>query len=161
MPGIIALMLILGLAAVPAQSAAPAQVAVREAGQEAAGQAQAEVVPSLKPKLFTYTSEGRRDPFRDLLAGREIKEKVGPGGLGQLTVDDVNLIGIVRLKDKLTAIAGSPQSFPFYLKIGDKFADGFVLTIGDSQVTLRKTSDRGIPLMRPKDIIKEINPEER
>ncbi len=52
-----------------------------------------------------------------------------------------------------------PQGFPMFAKVGDKFADGYVLSISETQVVLRKTHERGIPLMRPRDIIKEITEE--
>jgi Tfp pilus assembly protein PilP len=109
----------------------------------------------------SYNPRGRRDPFRDLLAGREVKEKALVGGVPQLSINDVNLIGIVKAKGKYTAIINGPQGFPFFIKKGDRFSDGFVLSIKESQVVLRKTKERGIPLMKPKDIVKEINPEER
>ncbi|MEW5902151.1 MAG: hypothetical protein AB1715_11870, partial [Acidobacteriota bacterium] len=91
----------------------------------------------------------------------EIKEKALLGSMPQLFIDDVNLIGIVKYKKKYTAILSGPQGFPYYFEVGDKLSDGFILTINDTQVICRKTNERGIPLTKPKDIIKEINPEER
>lgn len=108
-----------------------------------------------------YNPEGRRDPFRDLLAGRELKSKTGIRGPIDMSIDDVILIGIVKAKNKYTAIINGPQGFPYSIKVGDKFADGFVLSITANKVVFRKLKERGIPLMRPKDITKEINPEER
>jgi hypothetical protein len=109
----------------------------------------------------TYDPAGRRDPFKNLLAGKDVKDKAAAGSIPQLTIDDTTLVGIVKAKQKLTAIVSGPQGFPFFIKPGDRFADGYVLSINESQVVFRKTNERGIPLMRPKDIIKEINPEER
>lgn len=109
----------------------------------------------------TYSPEGRRDPFKDLLAGKEVREKSGGKGEPQLSIDDLNLIGIVKSKGKLTAVISGSQGFPFYLKEGDKLSDGYVLSVKESQVIFRKTNERGIPLLKPKDIVKEITPEER
>ena len=109
----------------------------------------------------TYKRAGRKDPFRDLLGGREVKKKTAISGVAEIYVDDVTLIGIVKARGKFTAIVTGPQEFPLYLKVGYKFSDGFVLSIDDSKVTFRKTRERGFPLFRPKDIIKEIHPEER
>lgn len=126
-------------------------------------QAAATGIETLKapPARSTYDPAGRRDPFKNLLAGKDVKDKSAPGGIPQLSIDDTTLVGIVKAKDKLTAIVSGPQGFPFFIKAGDKFADGYVLSINESQVVFRKTNERGIPLMRPKDIIKEIVPEER
>ena len=107
---------------------------------------------------FTYSPEGRRDPFKNLLAGRDLKEKNAIGD-NQMFIDDLVLFGIVKNKNVYTAMIGMPQGFPMFAKIGDKFADGYVLSISDTQVVLRKTHERGIPLMRPRDIIKEITEE--
>jgi Tfp pilus assembly protein PilP len=106
---------------------------------------------------FTYNAEGRRDPFKDLLSGRELPK---PGLEGnQLFIDDLVLFGIVKNKNVYTALIGTAQGFPTFAKVGDKFADGYVLSINDTQVVLRKTQERGIPLIRPRDIIKEITEE--
>lgn len=112
-------------------------------------------------KSATYNPEGRRDPFKNLLAGKDIKEKMNVGGVPQLIIEDVNLIGIVKNKGRITAIISGPQGFPYFIKVGDKFSDGYVISISETQIVFRKVSDRGIPLMRPRDIVKEINPQER
>lgn len=113
------------------------------------------------PTRVTYNPAGRRDPFKDLLAGKDVKGKSAPGGIAQISLEDMTLVGIINADQKITAIVSGPQGFPFFIKTGDRFADGYVLSITDSQVVFRKTNERGIPLMRSKDIIKEINPEER
>jgi Tfp pilus assembly protein PilP len=110
------------------------------------------------PAPFTYNPEGRRDPFKNLLAGRDMKEKAAAGE-PQVFIDDLVLFGVVKNKKVYTAMIGMPQGFPMFVKVGDKFADGYVLSISDSQVVLRKTHERGIPLVRPRDIIKEITEE--
>ncbi len=129
--------------------------------QEAAKPGEQPAQPGFKSQIPTYDPAGRRDPFKNLLAGKEIKEKTQAGSTPQLYVDDVNLIGIVKYKNKYTAILSGPQGFPFYFQVGDKLADAFVLSINEAQVIFRKTNERGIPLTRPKDIVKEIKPEER
>jgi hypothetical protein len=120
-----------------------------------------ETLSDVQTNLSTYDPAGRRDPFKNLLAGKELKEKTTPGGVPQLFIDDINLIGIVKYKKKYTAILSGPQGFPYYFEVGDKLTDGFILSINESQVVFRKTNERGIPLTKPKDIVKEIKPEER
>jgi Tfp pilus assembly protein PilP len=117
-------------------------------------------VEIFEKKAPTYDSEGRRDPFKDLLAGSEVEER-GEEGIASYMIDDIVLIGIVKIKSKYIAIINGPQGFPYQIKVGDKFVNGFVLTIDDGKVVFRQTEDRGVPLTRPRDITKEINPEER
>ncbi|MDH7511961.1 MAG: hypothetical protein QHH14_03320 [Clostridiales bacterium] len=120
-----------------------------------------EILSDLRSTLPTYDPAGRRDPFKNLLAGKEIKEKIAGADALQLSIDDINLIGIVKYKKKFTAILSVPQGFPYYFEVGDKLADGFILAINERQVIFRKINERGIPLTKPKDVVKEINPEER
>lgn len=110
------------------------------------------------PPGFTYNPEGRRDPFKDLLTGRDMREKTAIGE-PQVFIDDLVLFGIVENNKIFTAMIGMPQGFPMFVKVGDKFTDGYVLSISESQVVLRKTHERGIPLIRPRDIVKEITEE--
>ncbi|MCX7975406.1 MAG: pilus assembly protein PilP [Candidatus Aminicenantes bacterium] len=116
---------------------------------------------SLQSQLTIYNPEGRRDPFKNLLAGKEIKGKTEPSGGPELFIEDLKLIGIVKHKNQYVGIFSGPHGFPLYLRVGDRVSDGFVLSINESQVIFRKTNERGLPLMRPKDITKEIHPEER
>lgn len=115
----------------------------------------------IRPRGPTYNPEGRRDPFRDLLAGQDPRDKDKTQGIQQLAIEDAVLIGIVKYKGKLTAVINDTQGYPYYIKTGDNFLDGFVLNVNDSQVIFRKTKERGIPLTNPKDIVKEIKLEER
>jgi len=115
----------------------------------------------LGKKMFIYDSEGRRDPFKDLLAGRDVSETAKREGISQMMIGDIVLIGIAEIKDNFTAIINGPQGFPLQLRVGTKVADGFVLSINDSKVVFRKTKERGVSMYRSKDITKEINPEER
>jgi hypothetical protein len=127
--------------------------------QETAATPPASTAPALTVQTgFTYNPENRRDPFKDLLAGRDMREKTAVGEQ-QFFIDDLVLYGIVKNKNVYTALIGMPQAFPVFAKVGDKFADGFVLSISDSQVVLRKTHERGIPLIKPRDVVKEITEE--
>jgi len=116
--------------------------------------------PPKKPRL-PYDPEGRRDPFRDLLAGREVAETEAAEGLPQMSIDNINLIGIVKIEGKFIAIINSSKGFPFNIKVNDRLADGFVLSIEERRVVFRKTKERGITLIKPEDIVKEIKIEER
>lgn len=106
--------------------------------------------------LPTYKSEGRRDPFRDLLGGRESKEKENIEGREGLSIDDIVLVGIASYKGEFEAIINDPEGFPYFIRKGDTFLDGFVLTITESQVIFRKTKEKGVPLRRPREIIKVL-----
>ena len=133
-----------------------------EANRNTNGQKQSAISPQVQiEQPPRYSSAGRRDPFRDLLGGRDIQTPTYVDGVPQIYIDDVILIGIVKARGKLTAIINDGQGFPYYIKDGEKFADGFVREIEESRVIFSKTHERGIPLMKTKDIIKELYPQEQ
>jgi len=111
--------------------------------------------------VLTYDRAGRRDPFRDLLEGRDIQEESDSENGPRMTIADIILIGIIEMKGGFTAIVNGPQGFPYYLKKGDRLADGYILSIEANQVIFRQTRSRGISLFKARNITKEINPEER
>ena len=139
----------------------PIHAQEQEQGQELKEQEKVDTSAIRKKGAITYDPAGRRDPFRDLLAGQDVSDSEGEMGIGGMSIDDVVLIGITKVRGKLEAIINGPQGFPHTIRTGDRFADGFVLSIHESKVVFRKTRERGIPLYKPKDITKEINPEER
>ena len=117
---------------------------------------QAEQYMTLKSRgPFLQAANETRDPFKNLLAGRNPTETEARNTV-QPKVDDLVLHGITKNKGVYIALIGTPQSFPMFAKVGDKFADGYILSISETQVVLRKTHEGGVPLMRPRDIIKEI-----
>lgn len=108
-----------------------------------------------------YNPAGRKDPFRDLLARQEEKKATTAEGEPLASIDNIVLIGIAKARGTYTAIVTSPeQDFPLFIKAGHQFADGFVLRIEDTKITFRKTKQRGVLLFKPKDVVKEITPEE-
>jgi len=53
--------------------------------------------PQIKEELSpAYNPAGRRDPFRDLLGGRDVQTPTYVDGVPQIYIDDVILIGIVK-----------------------------------------------------------------
>ncbi len=113
--------------------------------------------------IFSYNAGDRRDPFKDLLGGgKDVKDKRAIGGLADISIDDITLMGIVKTQGHLVAILSLTEGFPLTIHEGDRLADGFVASINASRVVFRKTRDsQGLPLAKPQDIIKEIMPEER
>lgn len=109
----------------------------------------------------TYNQGGRRDPFRNLLRGSDVSEKKVITGLADLTILEIQIVGVVKSKGRFEAVIGMPSGFPLTAREGDRFSDGYVLSIGEDQVVLRQTHQGGVPLPKPKDIVREITSEER
>ncbi|MFQ6069348.1 MAG: hypothetical protein ACE5LC_02355 [Candidatus Aminicenantales bacterium] len=112
------------------------------------------------PTAGSAVPKGRKDPFRDLLAEQERKEKTKVSGTPQLSIEDVQITGIVKARGRFIAIVNGPQGFPYFIKKGDKFSDGYVYSINETQVIFKKIKERGIPLGKHKTVVKELFAEE-
>lgn len=128
--------------------------------QEQKVEEKAVVQTEILPRRSSYSPGGRRDPFKDLLGGIETKSGTSVEGLPELLIEDIRLFGIVKVKGIMKAIISGPQGFPYSIKVGDEFADGYVLSIDANQVVFRKIRERGLPLLKPQDIVKEFIIEE-
>jgi Tfp pilus assembly protein PilP len=125
-----------------------------EEKKEEAKQELNKITKKLKPP---YSPRGRRDPFRDLLEGREVERKT-EAGEPLLYIEDVKILGMIKSKGDIKVSISGPEGFPITISEGYQFADGFVLSINSTQITLRKTKERGIKLFKPRDIVKKFNP---
>ena len=148
----------------PVRAQAPAQApAPKPKDKAAAAATPAETIAQLTAPIVpaTYNQAGRRDPFRNLLRGADVSEKKVITGLSDLTVLEIQIVGVVKSKGRYEAVIGMPSGFPLTAREGDRFSDGYVLSIAADQVVLRQTHQGGVPLPRPKDIVREITSEER
>jgi len=155
--GLVVVILCGSLIGLPAPQKKPAPV---KAKPEVKIEAEKPPAYILQPRAPLYDPAGRRDPFKDLLGGSQTKERSSAEG-PEMSVDDLRLVGIAKYRGKLYALVNGPQGFPYKITEGDKFSDGFVLKITTDSVTFRKTSEKGLRLPAPRDVVKELNPEER
>jgi Tfp pilus assembly protein PilP len=114
-----------------------------------------------QPSFPAYNPAGRRDPFKDLLAKGEGERKTqggtrGAGTQPQFSFEALHLVGIMKVGRQYTAIMIGSQEFPLYVRVGNRFTDGFILSISDSKVVFRRLREGGSPLAKPKDIVKEL-----
>lgn len=116
---------------------------------------------SVLPSLAAASPDRRRDPFRDLLEERESKEKNLLSGAPQLSIHEIILKGISKVRGTYVAIVNGTQAFPFFIKKGDKFSDGYVYSINDTSITFKMIKENGLPLRNPKEVVKELYQEER
>jgi Tfp pilus assembly protein PilP len=130
----------------------------KEEKQDLKTEISAEIPQSSLP---VYTPGGRRDPFKDLLAKGEGEKRAGGGAGGagtqpQFSFESLHLVGIMKVGRQYTAIMIGSQEFPLYIRVGNRFSDGFILSISDSKVVFRRLREGSAPLAKPKDIVKEL-----
>lgn len=115
----------------------------------------------LLPGEFVYNPMGRRDPFWDLLKRNSSKlKKRRKEGLAGLDIDQLELEGIVKKKDKYIALLKGPDGRPYLVKEGDSVYDGEVVKISSHAIEFRKILTIALGGTKERTIIKRLNPEE-
>ena len=87
---------------------------------------------------FTYDPAGRRDPFRSLLGGRPPEEMGGrPPGLRGMGVEEVRLLGVMRLPEGYVAMVQGTDSLSYMIRPGTALYDGSVERIEPGRVVFK------------------------
>jgi Tfp pilus assembly protein PilP len=125
----------------------------------ATGQA-AEAPP---PPPFTYSSEGRRDPFISLLGrgaqGRSATSR--PAGLPGLLIDEVVVRGIIQdARGYYALVTGSDQKVILTVRAGDRLMDGTVKAVMPGEVVFSQEVNDPLLLQKQREIRKSLRPGE-
>jgi Tfp pilus assembly protein PilP len=117
--------------------------------------------PPSPPPAFTYSSEGRRDPFLSLinrgvtdpragLAGRQLD------GIGGLTVAEIVIRGIVQSRSGFLAMVQGPSGRTFVVRAGDQLLDGRIRSItADALIILQEVNDP-LSLQKQREVRKPL-----
>jgi Tfp pilus assembly protein PilP len=95
--------------------------------------------PQLAAAPYTYSPDGRRDPFQSLLGtGGDSKSAPRPtaAGLAGIRVDELSVRGIMQSRERLVAMVQGPDNRTYVLHQGDKLADGVVKSITPLELVL-------------------------
>ncbi|HVT43163.1 MAG TPA: hypothetical protein VMT00_02120 [Thermoanaerobaculia bacterium] len=128
------------------------------AGEEVLQQNLQEILEEREaPDSYRYDPQGRRDPFRSLIGPtpKLSRENAPPGPPGFL-IDEMNLIGIVKGKQGLTAMVRGPDNNGYLLRAGEKVFDGEVIRITPNSVVFRQEVNDPTRIERYREVVKEL-----
>ena len=142
--------------ATPAQPATPpAQAAPAAAPPAPTAPPSAAATPPAQ-EAYTYRSEGRRDPFLNLL-GTGPQGKVtsrrneGPGGL---SVGEISVRGVMQSRGALVAMIEGPDKKTFIVHQGDKLLDGTIKSITPQGLVVVQEVNDPLSLIKQREIRK-------
>jgi Tfp pilus assembly protein PilP len=121
--------------ATPAPAAPAAAVEPVDAPVQKTGTAPAAAAGAAAPAQgFTYTAEGRRDPFVPLLRGSGTTvlaptETVRAAGLAGLGTAEVTLRGVLMSQGGYVAMVKGSDDKTYIVRAGDRLADGTIRAI--------------------------------
>jgi Tfp pilus assembly protein PilP len=150
MPGALALALVaIGTPLLAQQAGASASTAPRP--------------PGSGPQGYTYSAEGRRDPFVSLVnrgTDQKSAQAARPDGLPGVSVSDVAIRGIVASNKTYIAMVQGPDKRTYIVRNGDKLYDATVKAVlADAVVFVQQVNDP-LSLVKQREIRKPLRPTE-
>lgn len=145
-----ALAVLLCVPALDAQQPAPAAApAVAQPAQPPAEQ------PA--PAAYTYSRDGRRDPFVSLI-GRGADTTTGdrPAGLPGMLINEVNLKGIVKQSDGYVAMIQGTDKKTYVVRTGQRLLDGSVKSITHDAVIFAQDVNDPLSLVKQREVRKTL-----
>ncbi len=110
---------------------------------------------------FVYKPRGRRDPFWDLLRGKEAKmRRAEKEGIAGLEIDQLELEGIILREKKYIALFKGPKGNPYDVQVGQNVYDGEIIQIDANRVVFKKILTIALGGTKEKTVVKTLDPEE-
>lgn len=108
---------------------------------------------------YHYDAQGRRDPFRSLIGPTpKVSRENAPPGPPGFMIEEMDLIGVVRVKQGLVAMVKGPDNQGYTMKAGDKVFDGEVIRITPNSVVFRQEVNDPTRIERYREVVKELTP---
>jgi Tfp pilus assembly protein PilP len=130
--------------------------------QKAAAQEESEVVlDKAEAGEYVYRPRGRRDPFWDLLRGRDAEiRKRQKEGIAGLEIEQLELEGIVFKDGKYIALFKGPDNkMPYDVGVGQSVYDGEIIKIDANRVVFKQILTIALGGTKEKTVTKYLNPE--
>lgn len=103
--------------------------------------------PPTPPANYSYSAQGRRDPFLSLVNRGVVDARTGapgqrPDGVAGLSVNDLVVRGILQSQGGYIAMVQAPSGRTFTVRPGDQLWDGRVRTItADALIVVQEVND--------------------
>jgi len=155
--------LLLAATAQPAAQAPDAQPPEAEAPAAApqAPEAPADPnAPPVPPPNYTYSAEGRRDPFMSLVNRGVTDPRLSAGGRPEgvpgLATDEIVVRGILQTPDGYIAMVQAPNGRTYTLRPGNQLLDGRVRAITSEVVIIMQEVNDPLSLEKQREVRKPL-----
>jgi Tfp pilus assembly protein PilP len=151
-----ALIIVAALAAASVSAQTPAPAPQPTPGPRPAPAAEP---PPTPPADYTYTADGRRDPFVSLVNRGDTADAAGskrPEGVAGLLVNEIVVRGIVQSAGAWVAMVGAPDGKTYTVRTGDRLMDGRVRTITAQVLILMQEVKDPLSLEKQREVRKYL-----
>ena len=149
--------------AAPAQTAKPAPLVSTPppAGDKPPGGAVAGTPAQPAAEPYTYTPDGRRDPFVSLIArGVEVASGNRTAGLGGLTTAELMVRGILNSRGSYLALVSGPDGKTYTAHVNDRLIDGTIRSITAQGLVIMQEVNDPLSLIKQREVRKGLRASE-
>lgn len=106
-------------------------------------------------EVYTYSPQGRRDPFLNLL-GTGAEPQVGRRGEGPagMTSAEISVRGVLQSRGALVAMIAGPDGKTYVVHAGDKLADGTIKSVTPQGLIIIQEVNDPLSLVKQREITK-------
>jgi Tfp pilus assembly protein PilP len=114
------------------------------------------------PTGYSYSPQGRRDPFVSLLkpVSADQGARTRRPGMEGFLIQEVALKGIVRTPKGFTAMLLGTDGKSYFVNVGQRLFDGVIVSIDATTVTLRQEVSDPLSTVKSRDVRKTLYPTE-
>jgi Tfp pilus assembly protein PilP len=143
----------------PAPASGPSTPSPAASAPAVPGAAAAPAAPAAAPpEAYTYRTEGRRDPFLNLVgigAENKLTSRKGEGVTG-LTVGEISVRGVVQSRGALVAMIQGPDHKTYIVHQGDKLLDGAVKSVTPDGLVIVQEVNDPLSLIKTREVRKSL-----
>jgi type IV pilus assembly protein PilP len=113
------------------------------------------------PEPYTYSPEGRRDPFVSLIArGIEAPAGVKSAGLGGITTAELVVKGVLTSKGSYIALVAGPDGKTYMAHVNDRLVDGTIRSITPQGLVVVQEVNDPLSLIKQREVRKGLRASE-
>lgn len=107
---------------------------------------------------YTYSPEGRRDPFVSLLRSGSDQRgaRTGVEGVTSLAVDELSVRGVVAGRGGYVAMVMGPDNKTYIVRANDKLLDGTVKAVTAQGLVILQDVNDPLSLVKQKEVRKML-----
>ena len=109
------------------------------------------------PEAYTYSPDGRRDPFVSLLfKGIESTGGTKTSGLAGLATGDVMLRGVLQSRGAYVAIVQGPDGKTYRAHANDRLLDGVIRSVTPQGIVIMQEVNDPLSLVKQREVRKGL-----
>ena len=107
-------------------------------------------------EAYTYSQQGRRDPFVSLLSTGTASPQQKLGGLGGIATGELIVRGVMQSRGAYVALITGPDGKTYRAHANDRLADGVIRTVTPGGIVVMQDVNDPLSLVKQREVRKGL-----